>query len=149
MIRRPPRSTLFPYTTLFRSLTALGEASMLDGRLARALELAQQGWSVAEQNGERGHAAWALRLLGEIALRSGRADAERAGECFRRALTLATELDMRPLTAHCRLGLGETARLLGDSPGAETHLETAAGLFRAMEMRFWEARSLAELGGLR
>src|SRR5256885_15843273 len=25
MIRRPPRSTLFPYTTLFRSLQALGE----------------------------------------------------------------------------------------------------------------------------
>src|SRR5438034_6937785 len=24
MIRRPPRSTLFPYTTLFRSLTKLG-----------------------------------------------------------------------------------------------------------------------------
>src|SRR2546422_1413346 len=26
MIRRPPRSTLFPYTTLFRSLTTLGGA---------------------------------------------------------------------------------------------------------------------------
>src|SRR3712207_7484530 len=26
MIRRPPRSTLFPYTTLFRSVRALGEA---------------------------------------------------------------------------------------------------------------------------
>src|SRR3712207_9089692 len=26
MIRRPPRSTLFPYTTLFRSLMALREA---------------------------------------------------------------------------------------------------------------------------
>src|SRR3712207_7476825 len=26
MIRRPPRSTLFPYTTLFRSRGALGEA---------------------------------------------------------------------------------------------------------------------------
>src|SRR3712207_7741007 len=25
MIRRPPRSTLFPYTTLFRSLAELGE----------------------------------------------------------------------------------------------------------------------------
>src|SRR5438477_1944856 len=24
MIRRPPRSTLFPYTTLFRSITSLG-----------------------------------------------------------------------------------------------------------------------------
>src|SRR2546429_3178909 len=30
MIRRPPRSTLFPYTTLFRSLTAIhGYASSL------------------------------------------------------------------------------------------------------------------------
>src|SRR5258708_30980699 len=26
MIRRPPRSTLFPYTTLFRSAAALGQA---------------------------------------------------------------------------------------------------------------------------
>src|SRR3712207_8635199 len=28
MIRRPPRSTLFPYTTLFRSLLAAGKASL-------------------------------------------------------------------------------------------------------------------------
>src|SRR2546426_1906043 len=28
MIRRPPRSTLFPYTTLFRSLTVLVQESM-------------------------------------------------------------------------------------------------------------------------
>src|SRR5258708_40347334 len=27
MIRRPPRSTLFPYTTLFRSNTPMGEAT--------------------------------------------------------------------------------------------------------------------------
>src|SRR3712207_8025149 len=30
MIRRPPRSTLFPYTTLFRSLNALGCRFALD-----------------------------------------------------------------------------------------------------------------------
>src|SRR5258708_11269564 len=29
MIRRPPRSTLFPYTTLFRSLLASGSRSLL------------------------------------------------------------------------------------------------------------------------
>src|SRR5690242_21174748 len=29
MIRRPPRSTLFPYTTLFRSLPGPGEEQML------------------------------------------------------------------------------------------------------------------------
>src|SRR3712207_8241717 len=28
MIRRPPRSTLFPYTTLFRSLLATGQVAM-------------------------------------------------------------------------------------------------------------------------
>src|SRR3712207_8620795 len=31
MIRRPPRSTLFPYTTLFRSLDALGEIALVEG----------------------------------------------------------------------------------------------------------------------
>src|SRR2546430_3979019 len=39
MIRRPPRSTLFPYTTLFRSL-ALG------GCLATALALTLGAWVV-------------------------------------------------------------------------------------------------------
>src|SRR3712207_7206707 len=35
MIRRPPRSTLFPYTTLFRSAEDVGEREVLarDGRL--------------------------------------------------------------------------------------------------------------------
>src|SRR5689334_23513753 len=31
MIRRPPRSTLFPYTTLFRSLCAADEHRAVDG----------------------------------------------------------------------------------------------------------------------
>src|SRR3712207_7665761 len=31
MIRRPPRSTLFPYTTLFRSLRGVGAAAVLLG----------------------------------------------------------------------------------------------------------------------
>src|SRR2546430_13483534 len=31
MIRRPPRSTLFPYTTLFRSLEAAAPVELLDG----------------------------------------------------------------------------------------------------------------------
>src|SRR2546426_3526965 len=35
MIRRPPRSTLFPYTTLFRSGSALSRPNRA-GRLARA-----------------------------------------------------------------------------------------------------------------
>src|SRR5258708_12264773 len=40
MIRRPPRSTLFPYTTLFRSVIFVGAgiSEGLDGLLARVLE---------------------------------------------------------------------------------------------------------------
>src|SRR2546425_6857660 len=33
MIRRPPRSTLFPYTTLFRSLSGSGIAFLMKQRL--------------------------------------------------------------------------------------------------------------------
>src|SRR2546429_6535325 len=35
MIRRPPRSTLFPYTTLFRSLAAFGVAHSCRAAFAR------------------------------------------------------------------------------------------------------------------
>src|SRR3989442_7471126 len=40
MIRRPPRSTLFPYTTLFRSLQqhALAARQLLGRRVAQAVE---------------------------------------------------------------------------------------------------------------
>src|SRR2546422_7691496 len=36
MIRRPPRSTLFPYTTLFRSLWTGNEAAARTRRLSRS-----------------------------------------------------------------------------------------------------------------
>src|SRR3712207_1275422 len=39
MIRRPPRSTLFPYTTLFRSIDDLFETIPEGVRLGRALDL--------------------------------------------------------------------------------------------------------------
>src|SRR2546429_4974191 len=42
MIRRPPRSTLFPYTTLFRSLNAPGVAVVAE-RIARFMESGTTG----------------------------------------------------------------------------------------------------------
>src|SRR5688572_30996151 len=35
MLRRPPRSTLFPYTTLFRSLVVVGQPPSQEARLER------------------------------------------------------------------------------------------------------------------
>src|SRR5258708_31742856 len=57
MIRRPPRSTLFPYTTLFRSLHAVGERIQLcrspgAGQLAAGVELTG-AWTPAELDADR------------------------------------------------------------------------------------------------
>src|SRR6266498_4852213 len=41
MIRRPPRSTLFPYTTLFRSLTRRRVEAEHEGQLALRLPFGQ------------------------------------------------------------------------------------------------------------
>ena len=44
MIRRPPRSTLFPYTTLFRSaLKAMSGMPMIQFSLVSMLELVDEG----------------------------------------------------------------------------------------------------------
>ena len=74
-------------------------AHLLEGKLAQSSETAQSALLVAQQNGRRGHEAWALRLLGELAL--CRPDAPLAGTTFTQALALTTALDMRPLSAHC------------------------------------------------
>src|SRR5258708_24874487 len=43
MIRRPPRSTLFPYTTLFRSLVAIEGVRAERGALGGGLNFALEG----------------------------------------------------------------------------------------------------------
>src|SRR5205085_10936946 len=45
MLRRPPRSTLFPYTTLFRSLFVLGDVPELERR-ALVAQARRDGLSV-------------------------------------------------------------------------------------------------------
>src|SRR5258708_24434890 len=54
MIRRPPRSTLFPYTTLFRSKTARdGDATGDSGRLQTTLCEALAGAGQGARDGGR------------------------------------------------------------------------------------------------
>ena len=52
---------------------------------------------------------------------------------------------MRPLMAHCHLGLGTLARRTGDPATAQEHLGTAATMYREMHMGFWLDRAEAEM----
>ena len=56
---------------------------------------------------------------------------------YRQALALAEELGMRPLVAHCHLGLGTLYQKIGRDEQAQAELTTAAEMYRAMEMTFW------------
>ena len=69
-------------------------------------------------------------------------------EHYGRALARADELGMRPLVAHCHLGLGKLYRRTGDQAKAQEHLTTAATMYREMDMRFWLEKAEAELGGV-
>src|SRR3989441_9989325 len=60
MIRRPPRSTLFPYTTLFRSLRALRFSARFEFKIhARTLEAAKANvQGLAQLSAERVRDEW-------------------------------------------------------------------------------------------
>jgi class 3 adenylate cyclase/tetratricopeptide (TPR) repeat protein len=118
-------------------LAWLAEACLLDQQLEPAWERAQEAVSLAKGHGERGHEAWCCRLLGEIASRRDPLDPQAAEDHCRQALTLATELGMRPLVAHCHLGLGRLYRRTGDATKAQAPLATAATMYREMGMSFW------------
>src|SRR4030095_6732395 len=119
-------------------LAWLGEALLLEGgRVDDAERRAHEALSLAQRQQERGHEAWSLRLLGEIASRRDPRDAETAETYYREALTLANELDMRPLAAHCHLHLGKLLRTAPRPEGARQHLTTASTMYREMGMRGW------------
>ena len=63
-------------------------------------------------------------------------EVEPAEHHYRQALALAEELSMRPLQAHCHLGLGLLYGKLGRLGGAQAELSAASELYRAMEMTF-------------
>ncbi len=85
-----------------------------------------------------------LRLLGEIAVHRDPPDAEAAERHYREALARAEELGMRPLVAHCHLGLGKLYSRTGERANARQQLTTAATMYREMEMASWLARAEAE-----
>jgi predicted ATPase/class 3 adenylate cyclase len=120
-----------------RLVIYVSEVYLLAGRMQEAVRLAERALDLARTHKERGHEAWALRLLGEIAAHQAPPESEPAAHHYRQALALAEELGMRPLVAHCHLGLGTLYARTGQREQAHTALSTAIAMYRAMEMTFW------------
>jgi tetratricopeptide (TPR) repeat protein len=123
----------------------LSEAYLLAGRLNEAGTQAQRALEFSRAHQERGHAAYAMRLLGEVAAQRMPPEMEKAEAHYRQALALAEELGMRPLQAHCHRGLGILYGRVGRAPQARAALSTAIALYRAMEMTFWLSQAEAAL----
>jgi class 3 adenylate cyclase/tetratricopeptide (TPR) repeat protein len=124
----------------------LGEATLAAGRVGDARRLAKQALEASRSRQEQGCEAWVLRLLGDIAAHPE--DLDSAGEAhYGAALTLASELAMRPLVAHCHLGLGKLYRRTGTREQAQEHLTTATTMYREMGMTYWLEKAEAEAAG--
>ena len=129
---------------------SLSEAQLLTGRLEEAHILAERTLAHARERQERGYQAYALSLLGDIAARREPPESASAETHYRQALALAEELGMRPLQAHCYLGLGTLYVQMGRPEPARAALTAAIELYRAMEMTFWLPQAeaaLAQVGG--
>jgi tetratricopeptide (TPR) repeat protein len=124
---------------------SLGEAHLQAGHLEEAHALAEQVLALARERQERGHQAYALRLLGEIAAHRDPPEVEHATAHYRQAFALAEELGMRPLQAHCHRGLGTLYARIGWSEQARAELSSAIALYRAMDMTFWLPETEAAL----
>jgi tetratricopeptide (TPR) repeat protein len=120
------------------------------GRLEEATQCALRALELARAHQERGHQAYALRLFGDIAAHREPSEVEAAKTYYHQALALAEELGMRPLQAHCHLGLGTLCARIGQREQARTALTAAIDLYRAMDMTFWLPQAeavLAQVGG--
>ena len=60
-------------------------------------------------------------------------------------MILAIELKMRPLVAHCHIGLGKLYRRAGNPQQAKEHLTIVTAMMREMEMVLWLEKAETEL----
>jgi len=117
------------------------ETYMLAGRYGEADVLARQALEVFRESKDRGSEAELRYLLAEILVRRHPSSFSQAEESYRAASILAHELGMRPLQAHCYLGLGTIHAQSKDTRIAQSEIGTARELYRDMHMPFWVGKS--------
>jgi uncharacterized protein HemY len=117
----------------------------LVGKLEEANSVANQVLDSSLTQGYRGHAARSLYVLAESLLHGDVSAMVKAEDHYDRSMALANELHMRPLVAHCHVGLGKLYRRTGDYEKAKTQLANGVAMMREMEMGLWLEKAETEL----
>jgi tetratricopeptide (TPR) repeat protein len=117
----------------------------LIGKLEEALSLASEALDLSRRHGERSYEALVLYVLGEIALYANPVDVDKAEDHYDQAVALADGLKMRPLVAHCHVGLGKLYQRIGNLEQAKKHLTNGVAMMREMEMGLWLEKAESEL----
>jgi tetratricopeptide (TPR) repeat protein len=128
-----------------RLVAQLSEVWRLAGHGEEAWQHACQALDLARQQKVRGDEALALHQLGAVHAHADPPDVAQAEAHYQQALVLAEELGMRPLMAHCHLGLGRLYHQIDQREEARVALTTAIDLYRAMDMTFWLPQAEAAL----
>ena len=122
----------------------LAELHVYSHRIENARREATRALDLTRKYKEEGNQAWALRLLGEVHVRAAETATE-AERYYREALSLAESRHMRPLIAHCHLGLGRLYRRSDRISEGKVELSRAVDMYSDMDMQFYLKQAEAEL----
>jgi class 3 adenylate cyclase/tetratricopeptide (TPR) repeat protein len=121
------------------------EVLLACGRFAEATEGGHRALESSRGFRLRGLTAETLLLLGNLSAASDPPAVLDAERSYSEALALGSELGLRPLVAHCHLGLGKLYRRADKPDQAREQLATATAMYRVMDMPFWLGRAEAEM----
>jgi len=126
-------------------VTLLANAHLLAGRYSDALGAARSSLELARRYRERGSEAWALYLNAASLAQFETEERKGVLDSYRAALHLALELGMRPLVAHCHVGIGRLYQRTDRDSGAKAEFSQATELYRQMDMQFYLEQSAVVL----
>ena len=122
------------------SVVQLGEAYLLADQRDHARACADRAVTLARGRGVNAAMRRGPCVSKATASHHPRPDAPTTVAHYGAAMTLASELEMRPLVAHCHFGLGRLYRRTGDFEQAQQHLTTATAMYTEIGMPYWREK---------
>jgi tetratricopeptide (TPR) repeat protein len=136
----------YPLLDLWTKYGSLTAAVLLGaGRRAEAQAEIERGLSLVSQGQALGHRPSLLCVRANLVAQDEPSRVADSATLWEEAAALAAGMDMRPLVAHCHLGLGMLYRRTGERAMAHEHLTTAATMYREMGMTYWLEKAEPEM----